>query len=367
MRFLGVSVVILCVLGVVGVTWILIQPHSNPLPSDKAELEVTNVGICSLAVTPDGETLVAGGAFQVIRGEIHVIDTKTGKTRFRLEGHKGPVRCLVVTKDGKLLASAGDDGAVVFWNLATGRMEGRLPSQKEPVYALAMSLDGERLASGGGDGFVKLWNARTHELERTLVHSDNPREAAVHGILFLPDGKTLCSTGANGVIRFWDFITGKEKTALIASKRSIRVLALSRDGTTLACGCDDKVIRSYFVPKSTEGSALEGHDEYIECLAFSPVDDALCSGSGDRTIRMWDLESGEERLRIMNRDTSDYVGPGGGGGVNVLAFSPNGRRLYSGGTTVYKGKLAKAKGVINVWDPATGERIASFEFESGPP
>ncbi len=348
--------------GVIGF-WLLSQANRPQNPVGDTDFPITEVAIWSLAVSPDGKTLAAGGAFHMLQAEIHVIDTSTGKTRFRLQGHRDAVLCVVIGKDGKTMASGSNDGEVILWNLEDGRIIGSLPGHKGYPVALALSPDGETMASGGGDGLVKLWSLKTRELKCTLVHSAH----AVQALVFYPDGKTLCSTGSDGLIRIWDLGTEEEKEVLVASKRRLRSLVLSRHGTVLASGGDDRIIRSYSAATWKEVSTMEGHEEYIQSLAFSPVEDALASGNWDDTIRIWDPESGEERMRIVNRDTSTYVGHGGGGSVYALAYSPDGRKLYTSGCSIYKGKLPRAKGTINVWDPATGQWVASWHFEFGPP
>src|SRR5262245_45534204 len=76
--------------------------HGDPLPP----AAVARLGwvrlrhadtACTVAFTPDGKTLVSGGADRVIR----VWDAVTGKEKGRLTGHKEEVRSLAVAVDGR--------------------------------------------------------------------------------------------------------------------------------------------------------------------------------------------------------------------------------------------------------------------------
>ena len=105
-----------------------------------------------LAFLPDGaRLLVAGGG-----SAIGVLDVGLGALRGELRGHNGPITAVVVSRDGRCVASGSADHAVRLWDAASG--EGRvLGEHGGEVRSVAFSPDGRAVLSGGADGAVRLW------------------------------------------------------------------------------------------------------------------------------------------------------------------------------------------------------------------
>ena len=73
---------------------------------------------------------------------------------------------------------------------------------------------------------------------------------------------------------------------------------------------------------------MAGHTFGVNCVAFSPDGKRLASGGGERDkpgeLKLWDVATGKESAALR----------GHAGEVHSVAFSPGGRTLASGGATI---------------------------------
>lgn len=109
-----------------------------------AELvRIKNVGLGTFAFAPDGKTLASAG-----KGDIRFWEAATGAELFRLPGPPGRTFGLSFTRDGRRLASVGEDRTVRVWDLTARRESARMDCREHEACSLAFSPDGSRLAVG---------------------------------------------------------------------------------------------------------------------------------------------------------------------------------------------------------------------------
>ncbi len=83
----------------------------------------------------------------------------------------------------------------------------------------------------------------------------------------------------------------------------------------------------------------------VKGVAFSPNGKRIASGGQDRVVRVWDAADGQELLALKG-----YSGP-----VETVKFSPDGKWLASGGYY----------GTVQLWDALTGRESRTFTGTSG--
>ena len=163
---------------------------------------------------------------------LYTWDMKTGQN---LESHEpgfGPVRTLAISPDSEILAAAGEKSSDI-WLWPRGSSEPRkLKGHEAPVTTLAF-LSGDKqlqLASGDIQGRLRLWDAATAEpLSWQLPVQSTP----ITRLGVMAEGKIVFVAAEGAPVRFFDREKGKELLRIPCPERFL-TMSLSPDGGTLA-------------------------------------------------------------------------------------------------------------------------------------
>jgi len=133
------------------------------------------------AVAAEGRTLAAAAL------TVQLWDRQTLVARGELAGHRHTVRHLVLTPDGRLLASGAADGEVGLWDALAATRLALWPAHASEARGLALHPRLPLLATGGGDGRLRLWSLDSPP--RLLADEAEP--GPVDALAFSPDGGQL--------------------------------------------------------------------------------------------------------------------------------------------------------------------------------
>ena len=154
--------------------------------------------VTALVVTADGSAIVSAGADgALIRTELAA---SAGATRL---GLMGPVTALGSTPDGSIVA-ASSDGLVRIVSPALA-VVAEIEVDTIPLASLAVSRDGRLIATAGLRGGIAVIEVAGHRIVHRLTGPGLP----VWSLAFDADNRTLLSGGADRVVRRWDAATGK--------------------------------------------------------------------------------------------------------------------------------------------------------------
>ncbi len=236
--------------------------------------------VYSITLSPDGNVLATAGADSTIR----FWNVQDGQEVQQLHGHKGQISCLAFSPDGRILASTGEDKTVRLWQYSTGQQERCLESHTDLVLSLAFSPNGDYLTSAGHDG-IRLWDMQRGQ----EIHNHfRDHQEIVFCIAFSPDGELLAAGTANGTVHIWKFHTGKEPYRTLEGHiGGVNSVVFSPDGMLLTSGNFDTVIKLWDIQHGKEPTILPGHSSGISSVAFNSDGSLLASGSYDKTVRLW--------------------------------------------------------------------------------
>jgi WD40 repeat protein len=304
------------------------------------------IPVSTLAVSADGKLAVAVNGNHML-GTVRVFDLVTGRALNSLGQYATEIEAAAISPDGRTLVTK-QDFSLRIRDAATGKELRKIELQRANMFSrnewVVFTPDGKALAVTSQGKVIHLIDFASGKTIREFSN-DNPESdlgsgwESVLGIAFSPDGKLMASGGfvndrGNYFARLWDVQTGKEIRRFMHGKTSYGIpsLAFSPDAKTLATRAHDGRLRLFDVDTGKERKTFptDGGGRRLGTVAFSP-DGKTVAAAGD-SIRLYDVATGEERLRIDRKQATG------------LQFTDGGKTL-----------TGAVLGAIYRWDTTTGK------------
>jgi WD40 repeat protein/tRNA A-37 threonylcarbamoyl transferase component Bud32 len=315
------------------------------------EWEANNVGLAE-QLLDDCPSALRGWEWRFVKHLCHL-------ERLTFRGHTAAVLSLALSPDGSMVASGAgsfdhpgsdDEAELILWNAANGEVVRRLTGLKGAVRGLAFSLDGKTLASANEfvsperGGHLTLWEVATGQ----VLWDEPESETSTLCLAFSPDSRTIAAgSGAfndravTGHVTLRDAAKGKELFRLRGQPGGVSSIAFSGpDGKMLAAAGFGLIELWDLGSRDKPVHVLRAHESFVYDVTFSPDGRRLASGGYDGTIKLWDTATGKFALPLYGH-TSKVVG---------LAFSPDGKTLAS----------ASEDMSVRLWDATTGREDGMF-------
>jgi WD40 repeat protein len=378
---------------------------------------VAPVGLSDVAWSPDGRSIATAG-----EDGARIFDASTGAFRFALLGEGGPVQDVDWSPDASRLVTANSDGTARVWRLtdegprqdftlsANDTRDGvagvafspdgmrvltgdftekaasvwdvgisgdaevaKLPAVATTYGAVAFTPDGRGLVGSSAAGSVALWDARTFSTGRTLGAAAGASAAPARGpaaasgadvfsVDVSPDGRLVAAARIDGSVRVWDAETGQEAFTVDPGPTVFggpyMDVAWSPDGDVLAVAANDGLTGRVTIvdPTGEVQNVLPEETGFaVGSVAFTPDEQLVTTRiptiDSDRRFAQVVIRDWRTRKKLRTIGTPEYTALAG----------PTGHLLAT--TSWDQGSLPG--GTVDVWDSASGRRIAHLDGSRG--
>jgi WD40 repeat protein len=208
---------------------------------------------------------------------VRLCDADTGICQRTFYGHTGDVLSVVVSPDGKQIASGSMDCTVRLWVAENGACCKTLEGHYAGVTGVAYSPQGHQLASSSGDATVRVWNIESGECRFILIgHSDE-----LWCVAYSLKGDLIASAGGKDkTVRLWSTELGQCLAVLRNFQDTVRSVAwnTTSNATYLVTGCIEGSVLKWNV--------VEEGEEYHVNLHWSATNGLLTvTGASMKNVR----------------------------------------------------------------------------------
>ncbi|HVM47301.1 MAG TPA: serine/threonine-protein kinase [Candidatus Acidoferrum sp.] len=343
---------------------------------DVGRLEGHKSWVGSLVFWPDGQKLASASADQTIR----TWDLPSRKCTDVLRGHLLEVWRLALLPDHRTLISGSKDGAVCVWDASIAHPRRERVTWPGKVADWRFAPDSRSIVTLDREGKVMRWSGPDFEDAEPLLDLGS----RAHGSCFSADARCLAVAGTNGSTAVWDLARRGLRRNIESPHSRVVPLDFLAHGARLTVWLSDlnrvserdldanKEIQSWPAPPFTWEFGVSPDDRLsigvgrngdvcgrnlpeqrdvnlpLDALegcgiAFSPAGDRLAIASHLGFARVWRTDTWREEATLRGFLNA----------VDSVAFSPDGKRLATGGSN--------PDDAIKLWDADSWQELLTLE------
>lgn len=305
-----------------------------PATSSQTNCQTDAAAVLSLAVSSDYQTLAIARS----EGQIEIWDWQNQQEKNApLQGHKGRINDIAMSRNGKILVSGGGDGTVKVWDLQTGNLRQKLLSRQfGRILSVDIRSDGTKVAAGSSTGKIAVWNLSDSNSNSPPIQLQiDSQKTKIQTVAFHPTNPNILATGGNdGKIWIWNLDTQQQTNLSPLEKSNVTHvfdLAFSSDGTQLASGTNLGEIDIWNLNTGERNTLkFNAHDFLVSAVRFGNNQQYLATASYDETVKLWNFNPSQSEQRVNSlRGHYGFV-------YDVAFLTPTGETLASAG---YDGTL----------------------------
>ncbi len=269
----------------------------------------------------------------------------TGVCQRTLQHADSQVNALEITPDKQYLAVAGNPSVSLFeCHTNNANPVTTFAGHTSNVTSVGFPKNAKWMFTGSEDGSVKIWDLRAPGYQRDYRGKSPISTVALH-----PNQGELICGDEDGNIRIWDLSANMCSSELIPDGNTpIRSLSIASDASTLVAASNRgtcfvwKMSSAKNVPSLELTHKIDAHSSYILKCLLSPDSKVLATASADETIKLWNVDNGFSLDKTLLGHTS---------WVWDCAFSADSAYLVS----------ASSDRTSKLWDIKNGDVIIDYK------
>jgi WD40 repeat protein len=253
-----------------------------------------------------------------------------------LTGHNGALYSLEDSEIKDCIFSGGSDKIIAKWNLGILQVEKFTAQLPGIIYSLCYIEEKKILLVGTSEGKIHVIDLLQKREIKTLQNHIGP-------VFDIKYNTRIISVGGDGVLSITAIENFNTISLVKVSSAKLRMAAILGDSVAIACG--DGAIRIIDLNTSEIKNEFHAHTGSVYSLKFSPDGKRLFSGGKDAHLNIWELFR-ENWVKAKSIPAHNYA-------IYSIVFSPDGKYFAT----------ASRDKTIKIWSTNTSEVLVRIDKE----